>query len=225
MFQAEYGVTNGEVMFRSAASDGKTVRFTEEGQFVYWIFKTPPRTCGFDILNVIYSNDGPSDNITVWLDEEYVDGFETFNHRKEGAFWNYMRESGLLGTAMALTEGNHTLNVSVSSVDVHGVEIDEVIVGVLCDDIKECSESLLIYNQPKNVVPVDPNETSRLPTGDIIAIVSVIVAAVIGLPGAIVAIYKCRSARFKCRSPKYDTFKDNGTLNSVGFNSKQTNQG
>ena len=34
MFQAEYGVTTGEVMFRSAASDGKTVRFIEEGQLV-----------------------------------------------------------------------------------------------------------------------------------------------------------------------------------------------
>ena len=173
-------------MFRSAASDGKTVRFIEEGEFVSWAFQTHSHMCGFDVLNVIYSNDGPSDNITVWLDGEYIDGFETFNHKKEGAFWNKMLESGLLGTTKALTAGDHTLNVSVLSVDVHGVEIDEVIVGVLCDDVEECSESLLIFGQPKPGPGLDQGDsqsdihwTIRDTITTVVSAASVILAAII----------------------------------------------
>ena len=156
---------------------------------MYWVFQTLSQTCGFDILNVRYSNDGPSDNITVWLDGEYVDRFETVNHKKEGAFWNKIVESGLLGNTKALTAGNHTLNVSVSSVDVHGVEIDEVIVDVLCEDIEECSETLIIFGQPKNVVPAeDSDRSSELSTSEIVGIVLGVLATVIGLPGAVLAI-------------------------------------
>ena len=76
-----------------------------------------------------------------------------------------MLESGLLGTTKALTAGNHTLNVSVSSVNVHGVEIDEVIVGVLCDGIEECSESLLIFGQPKPGPRLDQGIHSQIYIG------------------------------------------------------------
>ena len=164
MFQAEYGETNGEVMVHSTASYSKTVRFTEEDQFVYWIFSASSNTCRFDILNVIYFNDGPSENITVWLDEEYIDKFESFNQGNESTLWNYsMLKSGHLGTTKALTAGNHTLNVSASSVDVHGVEIDGVKVGVQCDDIKECFESLILFGPSINVkvVPLLEHENSR----------------------------------------------------------------
>ena len=96
-FIAEYGNTSGgELTPRSAASYGRTVRFTKKGRFLYWFFITQS-TCNIDVLNVFYTNDGPADNLTVYINENYIGSFQTVEHSREGIFWNKIVESGLIG--------------------------------------------------------------------------------------------------------------------------------
>lgn len=188
MFQAEYGKPEQEVMLRSAASNDKTVRFTEDGQFVYWQFKTP--TCALDILDIIYSNDGQSDNITVWIDDKYVDEFETLHRNKEGVYWNEMLESGPLGSTKALIAGNHTLNLTVSSVDVHGVEIDDVRVGVMCNDIEACCDLVVIYDQSVPTQDSLPKQTIDIIV--VIEILSIMTACILLIMAVLGVLYTYR---------------------------------
>ena len=191
-FEAEYGFTNGEVTFRSAASNGKTVRFTDEGQYLLWYFKTP--SSSIDIHNVVYSNDGSSDNLTVFLDQEYLGEFQTLNHRKQGAYWNVMLESGLIGTTKALSTGNHTLNVSVSSVDFHGVEIDHVTTGIMCDDVEgdKCCELLKVYGIPNN--DFDNSSKHKVVIIEVFSIIGALMALIAAILGVVAIVLKrlCR---------------------------------
>ena len=93
-----------------------------------------------------------------------------------------MPESGSLGTTKALTAGNHTLNVSASSVDDYGVEIDQVKVGVQCNDIKECFESLILFG-PIKVVPQleHANSRSGMSWAQIISIATMVIGVCVSL--------------------------------------------
>ena len=198
-FIAEYGNTNGEIISRSAASYGHTVRFTRKGQFLYWFFVTQS-TCNIDVLNVLYTNDGPSDNLTVYINDSFIDSFQTVNHSREGVFWNKIVESGLVGRTTVLRQGNHTLNVSVVTVVIHGVEIDKVTIGVLCDD-DLCLVKTLGQPTNNNNIAGDLNaspDDQTLDKGHIISLVigvsSTVISVVIAVPTLIVAIwsiYKC----------------------------------
>ena len=166
-FIAKYGNTNGETVSRSAASYGRTIRFTNKGQFLYWVFVTQS-TCNIDILNVLYTNDGPSDNLTVYLDENFIGSFQTLEHSREGIYWNKIVESGLIGRTTVLQQGNHTLNISVVTVDIHGVEIDKITIGVLCED-DLCSIKTL--GLPTNDNTIAPPDDGNLDKGHIISLV------------------------------------------------------
>ena len=203
-FIAEYGNTNGEITSRSAASYGRTVRFTKEGQFVYWHFITQSQ-CNIDVLNVHYTNDGPSDNLTIYINKNVIGSFQTIKHASEGVFWNKIVESGLVGRTTFLSQGNHTLNISVASVDMYGVEIDKVIIGVLCDD-DLCSVNIL--EQPTNYnIAGEPDDFPgdlTLDKGHIISIVvgvcSTVISALIAIPTLVVAIWsihKCIKGEVK----------------------------
>ena len=193
-FIAKYGNTNGETVSRSAASYGRTIRFTKKGQFLYWVFVTQS-TCSIDILNVLYTNDGPSDNLTVYLDENFIGSFQTVEHSREGVYWNKIVESGLIGRTTVLQQGNHTLNISIVTVDIHGVEIDKVTIGVLCDD-DLCS--IKILGQSTNDNTIAPPDDGNLDKGHIISLAigvsSTAISVLIAIPTLIVAfwsIYKC----------------------------------
>ena len=140
-FIAAYGMTDddAELRPRSAATYGTTVRFTKVGQFVSWNFTTYSLTCYFDVLNVVYSNDGPADNLTLYLDQKHVGDFQTIEHSNEGVFWNDMVDSGLIGRTQVLSEGNHVLKLVVGVVDIYRVEIDKIVAGVLCGSDGDCS--------------------------------------------------------------------------------------
>lgn len=193
-FHAEYGTTNGRVIPRSAASNGKTVRFENEEQFVFWNFVTHS-SCNIDILNVIYTNDGQSDNITVFIDGNYVGDFQTVEHSRKGDLWNSLVPSGLIGSTTVLPKGNHTLNVSVSLVDVYGVEVDEVIVGSLCDD-GQCS--ITIIGPPNSTLDttLPPDYPTGLSPANIIAIVTTLItflSVITAATGVVLGVW------FKCR--------------------------
>lgn len=198
-FIAAYGVTDGELMSRSAATYGKTVRFFRIGQYVFWNF-VAQSSCNLDILNVIYSNDGPSDNLTMYLDKKYIGGFQSVEHSNEGIFWNKMVESGLIGKTNLLSQGNHTLRLNVVSVDKYGVEIDKIIVGVLCGAGEECLVTILgepndtqehtSYSAGENGHELDRENIISLAVG----LTSTFVSVLIAIPSMVIAIwsiYKC----------------------------------
>lgn len=199
-FTAAYGVTDGELISRSAASYGKTVRFFEVGQSVLWHFYIQT-SCSIDVLNVIYSNDGPSDNLTVYINDRYIGSFQSVEHSKEGVYWNKLVQSGLIGKPIILNKGNHTLSLNISLVDIYGFETDEVILGAICDDGK-CS--VTITGHPDNDNDVQRQTTS--PEGNknylnksnvitlAVGVTSIVISIIIAIPTIIVAvwtIYKC----------------------------------
>ena len=61
---------------------------------------------------MLYTNDGPSDNLTVYLNEKLIGSFQTIEHEREGVYWNKIVESGLVGRTKVLKQGNHMLNIS-----------------------------------------------------------------------------------------------------------------
>ena len=179
-FIAEYGNTSGgELTPRSAASYGRTVRFTTKG-LLYWFFITQS-TCNIDVLNVFYTNDGPADNLTVYINENYIGSFQTVEHSREGVFWNKIVESGLIGRTTVLQQGNHTLNISVVTVDIHGVEIDKVTIGVPCDDDLCSVQTVGQPSNVNNVIDGDSNATTvaTVPGSESSSGVSGTVAAVV----------------------------------------------
>lgn len=197
-FVAAFGETDGELMSRSAASHGKTVRFSMIGQFVRWNFLTQS-SCNIDILNVIHSNDGPSDNLTLYLNRKEIGSFQSVEHTREGVFWNEMVESGLVGKTNVLSKGNHTLYMNVSAVDIYGIEIDNVIVGALCGNDGGCLVTILgephVTNAHTNFPSEDNHPWSQ---GNIITlavgVTSTLVSVLIAVPSVVVAIwsiYKC----------------------------------
>ena len=203
-FIAEYGNTSGgELTSRSAASYGRTVRFTRKGQFLYWFFITQS-TCNIDVLNVLYTNDGPSDNLTVYLNENFIGSLQTVEHTREGVFWNKIVESGLIGRTTVLQQGNHTLNISVVTVDIYGVEIDKVTLGVLCDDDLCLVQTVGQPSNVNNIIDGDSNallDDGTLDKGHIISLVigvsSTVISVLIAVPTLIIAIWRI----YKCVKP------------------------
>ena len=198
-FIAAYGRkdSDAELISRSAATYGKTVRFTKVGQSVSWNFTTHSSTCNFDVLNVVYSNDGPADNLTLYLDQKYVGDFQTIEHTNEGVFWNQMVESGLIGRTKVLSEGNHLLKLVVGVTDIYGVEIDKIEVGVLCGSEGDCSVKI-------DGAPTDQQGLSGESGGEnwntetiislAVGLISTAISTIIAIPAFILAvwsIYKC----------------------------------
>lgn len=196
---AAYGIMDGgtELISRSAATYGKTVRFFEVGQSVGWNFTTYS-SCNLDVLNVVYSNDGPADNLTLYLDQDYIGSFQSIEHTNVGVFWNKMVDSGLVGKTNLLTEGNHTLKLLVTVVDIHGVEIDKIVVGVLCGSEGACL--VKIYGEPNEsqIRSESQQDEERWNRGNIISLAvgltSTVISIIIAIPAFIAAvwsIYKC----------------------------------
>ena len=213
-FIAAYGDTDGELMSRSAATYGTTVRFSKIGQYVCWNF-VARSSCNIDVLNVIHSNDGPSDNLAIYLNKKFIGGFQSVEHSNEGVFWNKMVESGLIGKTNILPQGNHTLCLNVSVVDIYGVEIDKIIIGVLCGAGRECLVTILgAPNDTQKLTSYSAGEDSHeWNRGSIISLsvglTSTFVSVLFAIPSAIIAIwsiYKCINAklpqRFEARVTK-----------------------
>ena len=110
-----------------------------------------------------------------------------------------MVESGPVGGTVVLPKGIHTLNISVSSMDMYGVEIDKVTVNPFCaESDMECSVTIL--EVPTNVLghsTLTPDD-QRWNKGHIISLAvglsSTLAPVIIAIPTLIIAIwsmYKC----------------------------------
>ena len=209
-FEAERGTSNGEQMFRSRASNEIAV-LLKSGDKINHTFRTNA-SCGISVMNVIYSNDGLSDTISVTVNGTFLGNFQSRAETGNGLLWNVFRSSGPLGTVFEITPGEYILTLTVAPADENGVEIDEIILSVVCANIidvgpnEECPKSVVSITDSNTEFKIntqsdshtDPNtdfgdgtssdnSDTGLTTGEIIGIVAAVVGIVIAVPGSILA--------------------------------------
>lgn len=73
--------------------------------------------------DIRYSNDGPSDNVTLRFNGKSIANFTTVEKWMGGHEWNLFRNSGKLGAALSLRQGQHSLMITVRT-DRWGIEMD-----------------------------------------------------------------------------------------------------
>lgn len=121
---AERENQNFRAMWRQDASKSKTL-LLYEGDYVVLDFCLSSQTT-VDITNLRFSNDGPSDNVTFFVDGIPIGSFETFAFTDWGRMWNVFQNSGPVGSSVTIHPGNHELNISISESDNYGVEFDSL---------------------------------------------------------------------------------------------------
>ena len=103
------------------------------------------RRCELTVEGITYSNDGSSDNVSVYIDEEFVGRFETLTNFGGGHNWNSFKHSGSMEKKITLNAGNYYFKILVTTADFYGVEIDKTSLEFFCegdDDVSgDCFES------------------------------------------------------------------------------------
>lgn len=130
--EAEFGVTNGNKILRSKASNKITVRL-DENQYVLWPIVLYS-FCFLRIMDVVYTNDGKSDIITVRVNDQDFGSFVTRSRSNHGYLWNQPVSSGKLENVTLLSAGGHTVKLVATAVDKYGIEIDKAVLGLECKD-------------------------------------------------------------------------------------------
>lgn len=79
------------------------------------------------VHDVLYSNDGPSDNVYIMIDNNEIGNFTTREKWLSGYKWNVFRNAGRVGQPVVLAPGKHILELEVET-DYYGVELDRIII-------------------------------------------------------------------------------------------------
>ena len=134
--EAEDGTYTGSTVQRGAASGRWTVRLGQ-GQYVQNLFLTQC-SCSVTVTNVVYTNDGGSDMVTVSVDGRIVGTFRTLSRSGGGHLWNVPRSSGRVGSSVELSPGRHRIRITATSTDRYLVEIDRVVLTLNCGGGSSC---------------------------------------------------------------------------------------
>ena len=145
---------------RSAATNDKVAHVATEGQGTSYIIVSESR-CDFNVINLRYSNDGPSDIISIYLDNDRIGKVVTDANSESGRAWNDFKQSGLVGNTQVLDSGIHNLTIIVGVTDGHGVELDEIEVSfMMC--VSDCP--MVIPFQQSLPDEEDTSENAEEPT-------------------------------------------------------------
>lgn len=184
--EAEHGITDGTIIQRDGTSNRLTVSL-REGQYIIWRFATNS-SLTLQVFNIEYTNDGPSDTITVYINGLLVGSFNTRSQSNNGHLWNEPISSGPVGN-ITLSSGDRTVKLTATKVDDHGIEIDRIILGLLCTNGISNSEGLCPNSQ-------EPDINNSWDRGHIIGVsvgaitISIgIISAVVGVITLITGIY------------------------------------
>ena len=131
-FEAEYGTSTGTTMHRSEASNKMTVLLFESESIEHRF--TTSSSCVFMLKGLHYSNDGYTDNVTLSINGQFIVQVKTIEEYGLGHLWNVIRDSGSIGKEFSITPGQHSLQISVTSSDIYGVEIDETSLDFSCEN-------------------------------------------------------------------------------------------
>ena len=162
--EAENGSHNGRTMPRSAASGGYNV-WLHQSQYIRHTFTTTAQ-CSVSIFDVYYSNDGSSDTLEFKINRNYVTSFRSVSHTSYGNFWNVILQSGSLGSPARLDPGTHQLEVRAARADSYGVEIDRVVLQLVCEEPTTPPTTIPPTTIPPTTPPpvTIPPATTPLPT-------------------------------------------------------------
>ena len=83
---------------------------------------------------MVYTNDGLSDTITLYVDGQKEGSFNTTAQSNYGHLWNKPVSSGPVGHDITLSSGaqDHTIKLVATKVDKYRVEVDRIILSLLC---------------------------------------------------------------------------------------------
>ncbi|KAK6180893.1 hypothetical protein SNE40_008860 [Patella caerulea] len=125
------------------------------------------KDCAVLVKQVLYSNDGPGDSLTVQFDAETVARGETYGHSNGGNQWSVINSMSLVGNEVVLKRGRHIMSVLPESADRYGVELDKVVLVVgddlLTEDMFTCKTYCLPDIPRHRYTPVE-----RLPVGRLV---------------------------------------------------------
>lgn len=120
-------------VWRSNAINLKTLRIVDQGQqysinISLCISPNPPsRRVAVQVETIRYSNDGPSDTVTVRIGDNFSGTFRTIERSDGGHGWNVFHDSRPIGKAISLPEGQYTLSLQAKT-DRWGVELDRIVI-------------------------------------------------------------------------------------------------
>ena len=132
--EAEYGTTTGTIKDRSGASNDRTV-LLHDGEIITFNLTIPKGFCSMQVKNVVYSNDGDYDVVSILVDEAIYAVFQTRSQTNWGHLWNVFVSTGPISNTVAVSTGSHVMKIKADHTDYHGVEIDKITLElVACDD-------------------------------------------------------------------------------------------
>jgi hypothetical protein len=104
------------------------------------------------VLNVVYTNDGLSDTITLYIDGQNVGSFDTKAQSNHGHLWNEPVSSGPIGEEVYLSSGDHTVKLTVTKMGKYGIEIDRTILGLICTNDVSNSDGICPKSQEPDII-------------------------------------------------------------------------
>ena len=205
--EAEHGSTNGTIVQRDGTSNKLTVRLSED-QYIIWGFVTES-PCILEILNVVYMNDGLSDtcNITVYVNGDQLVG--SFDVRSRS---HLPISSGSIGDTVLSSAGDHTIKLTATNMNEHGIEIDRMMLGLLCTKFNGILTSEGFC--PNSQEPENCSNHDSWDKGLIIGLAFEIFFAIIEVLLLATTIY------IHCRKTKKGNSHDSGTVALVNYSIK-----
>lgn len=141
------GYDNVNMKLRSHASKQKSVLLFQDEILTFNICSLSE--IDLTVNELVYSNDGNSDTITISIDQQIIESFTTISGSNGGLGWNNFTSSGQIGNTTTLSEGQHTVEITISSADAYGVELDYISFDVFgtsaIPDQLQCSSKVDIY--------------------------------------------------------------------------------
>ena len=188
-------------------------------------------TCALQLMSISYTNDGPRDEIKVFLNDTLLADVTTYAESKSGNNWNVIRTVLPSSSKVRMTDDHCTIRLRVVEADENGVEIDKCLLQLECSralpDRNECpldgtnadKLSGASYNTGDNSEGSSPS-TGSDGTSDIddkvndngkdnsiylvLEIVIPISGVVVGVPGCVIAIRKCSKKQDRNSTQKKD---------------------
>ena len=155
--EAENGV-GGKQMYRLAASGGIDVLLMK-GQTIsekILLHDTyTNNTCVLKLLNVVYSNDGIGDDVTVSANNIQLGSFKSDAKSGSGERWNSFRNVMGFSTELEVIVGEYNITVEVMEADEYGIEIDTLTLLVDCATFRNNDTETAVSVCPPSLVTVD----------------------------------------------------------------------
>ncbi|XP_069125181.1 uncharacterized protein [Argopecten irradians] len=96
-----------------------------------------------ELINIMFSNDGPTDDIDISINRKHVGTAQTKMLIGAKSGWNDFRSTWSIGKPMTLPPGRHTIMLNVTSSDQWGTELDVIVFNIgsgnMSDDSFRCA--------------------------------------------------------------------------------------